>query len=135
MHLYVLVILVVSLSRTSYGDEPDCSVQAEYRFDCYPEKGGSMEVCQSRGCCWAGDPDDMTPGQGKSGAEPLCFYPQDFPAYTVTEVTKMPLGFLAELNKTETAFYPGEVTTLMVDVIQETDARLRVRVWTFCVAL
>ncbi|KPP70988.1 lysosomal alpha-glucosidase-like [Scleropages formosus] len=104
-----------------------CSgVPENWRFDCYPEKVVvTRELCEARNCCFI---------QVSSGKKPIkdgvpwCFYPPNFPTYWVDALNDTDLGFTAQLKKSEKTYYPKDVETIQLDVLYETDSRLRVKI-------
>uniref|UniRef100_A0A8C9WNQ5 Alpha glucosidase 2 n=1 Tax=Scleropages formosus TaxID=113540 RepID=A0A8C9WNQ5_SCLFO len=104
-----------------------CSgVPENWRFDCYPEKVVvTRELCEARNCCFI---------QVSSGKKPIkdgvpwCFYPPNFPTYWLDALNDTDLGFTAQLKKSEKTYYPKDVETIQLDVLYETDSRLRVKI-------
>lgn len=106
---------------------PKCLLVPEsYRFDCYPERHVvvTQELCESRGCCFIESP---PPAGGKRGV-PWCFYPPDFPSYTLESLNQTALGMVGLLVRREKAYYPQDIKTLRLDVEFETDTRLHIKV-------
>ncbi|XP_057698351.1 lysosomal alpha-glucosidase [Corythoichthys intestinalis] len=104
-----------------------CALTPEtWRFDCYPERGAvvTREMCEARNCCFIAS---ETPPSGRNGI-PWCFYPPDFPSYSVKSVNDTSLGQKATLVKDVKTYYPADIMTLELDVRYETDTRLRVRI-------
>lgn len=106
---------------------PKCLLVPEsHRFDCYPERRMvvTQELCESRGCCFIQTP---TPAEGKQGV-PWCFYPPDFPSYTLESLNQTALGMAGLLVRREKAYYPRDIEKLRLDVEFETDTRLHIKV-------
>lgn len=109
------------------------SITESWRFDCYPERGVivTRELCEARNCCFLpasssfSSPDP--PPSGRNGL-PWCFYPTDFPSYTLVSINDTSLGQKGRLVKEVQTYYPADVLTLEVDVRLETDTRLHVKV-------
>ncbi|KAK7929600.1 hypothetical protein WMY93_005995 [Mugilogobius chulae] len=84
-----------------------CALVPEaWRFDCYPERG---------------------PSAGQNGV-PWCFYPPDFPSYSLVSVQPTPLGQKATLERRQKTYYPGDIMSLQLEVFEETDTRLHVKI-------
>ncbi|XP_066291230.1 lysosomal alpha-glucosidase-like isoform X2 [Branchiostoma lanceolatum] len=85
-----------------------------HRFDCYPEDFATQEKCEARGCCWR-----------KPNGVPFCYFPPDYPSYSLGEVKSTPLGATAVLTRTNASSpYPKAVNQLTMDLRFETDTRL-----------
>lgn len=110
-----------------------CSeIPEAWRFDCYPERGVvvTKELCEARNCCFipaAASSIPATQPSGKNGI-PWCFYPPDFPSYSLKSINDTSLGQKGTLVKEVKTYYPGDILTLEVEIRAETDTRLRVRV-------
>ncbi|KAM9792525.1 lysosomal alpha-glucosidase [Neosynchiropus ocellatus] len=103
-----------------------CSLVPEaWRFDCYPERGVvvTREMCEARRCCFI---PDARPA-GRNGF-PWCFYPADFPSYSLTSTNDTSLGLKAKLVKEVKTYYPGDILALELELRQETNSRLRIRI-------
>lgn len=123
-----------SLNNTASASRREaCSLIPEaWRFDCYPERGAvvTRELCEARNCCFipASSPaSSATRPSGKNGI-PWCFYPPDFPSYSLKSMNGTLLGQKGALVKKVKTYYPGDILTLEVDIRHETDTRLRVRI-------
>ncbi|XP_009581162.1 PREDICTED: lysosomal alpha-glucosidase, partial [Fulmarus glacialis] len=81
-------------------------------------------LCESRGCCFIESP---PPAGGKRGV-PWCFYPPDFPSYTLESLNKTALGMVGLLVRREKAYYPQDIKMLRLDVEFETDTRLHIKI-------
>ncbi|XP_040976019.1 lysosomal alpha-glucosidase-like isoform X6 [Aquila chrysaetos chrysaetos] len=106
---------------------PKCLLIPEsHRFDCYPERHMvvTQELCESRGCCFIESP---LPAGGKQGV-PWCFYPPDFPSYTLESLNQTALGMVGLLVRREKAYYPRDIEMLRLDVEFETDTRLHIKI-------
>uniref|UniRef100_A0A4W6G9R1 Alpha glucosidase 2 n=1 Tax=Lates calcarifer TaxID=8187 RepID=A0A4W6G9R1_LATCA len=102
-----------------------------WRFDCYPERGVvvTKELCEARNCCFipASSPSSAARPSGRNGI-PWCFYPPDFPSYSLVSINDTSLGQRGTLAKEVKTYYPADILTLEVEIRHETDSRLRVRV-------
>uniref|UniRef100_A0A8B9FDC2 P-type domain-containing protein n=1 Tax=Amazona collaria TaxID=241587 RepID=A0A8B9FDC2_9PSIT len=106
---------------------PKCLLVPEsHRFDCYPERHVvvTQQLCESRGCCFIESP---PPAAGKRGV-PWCFYPPDFPSYTLESLNETALGMVGLLVRREKAYYPRDIEMLRLDVEFETDTRLHIKI-------
>lgn len=109
------------------------SIPESWRFDCYPERGVivTRELCEARNCCFipasSGSSSTTPPSSGRSGV-PWCFYPADFPSYTLVSLKDTSLGQKGTLVKEVKTYYPADILTLEVDIRYETDTRLHVKV-------
>uniref|UniRef100_A0A8C6T772 Si:ch73-12o23.1 n=1 Tax=Neogobius melanostomus TaxID=47308 RepID=A0A8C6T772_9GOBI len=75
-----------SSARPSAPPTEACSAVPEpWRFDCYPERGAivSRDMCESRNCCY------VPQHTGQDGV-PWCFYPPDYPSYSLVSVQPTP---------------------------------------------
>ncbi|KAL6111023.1 uncharacterized protein ACO6RY_19988 [Pungitius sinensis] len=108
------------------------AVPEAWRFDCYPERGAvvTRELCEARNCCFvpgsSSSSSSSSPG-GRNGV-PWCFYPRDFPSYSLVSLSDTPLGQKGTLVREVKTYYPADVLTLEVEMRHETDTRLRVRI-------
>uniref|UniRef100_A0A4W6G9A5 Alpha glucosidase 2 n=1 Tax=Lates calcarifer TaxID=8187 RepID=A0A4W6G9A5_LATCA len=102
-----------------------------WRFDCYPERGVvvTKELCEARNCCFipASSPSSAARPSGRNGI-PWCFYPPDFPSYSLVSINDTSLGQRGTLAKEVKTYYPADILTLEVEIRHETDSRLRVRI-------
>ncbi|XP_061576253.1 lysosomal alpha-glucosidase [Cololabis saira] len=110
-----------------------CSlIQEAWRFDCYPERGVvvTRELCEARNCCFipaSTATNSAAKPSGKNGI-PWCFYPLDFPSYSLVSLNETLMGQKGTLVKEVKTYYPGDILTVEVEVRHETDTRLRVRI-------
>uniref|UniRef100_A0A8C7E2A0 P-type domain-containing protein n=1 Tax=Naja naja TaxID=35670 RepID=A0A8C7E2A0_NAJNA len=102
------------------------SVPENRRFDCYPEKSVivTQKLCESRGCCFV---DGETPIARINGV-PWCFYPPDFPSYSLGSMNKTDLGLVGFLTRGTKTYYPKDIEKLQLRVEFETDSRLHVKI-------
>lgn len=130
---YVVRILVLCLISYSYCQQCDQSSDVA-RFDCYPESGASQDKCISRNCCWR-----QPLSQKTSTVEnlnnigdvnvPYCYYPKDFPSYLLQTTEQTDFGQRIQINKSDTTYMPNDIRNLVVDLIYETEQRLRIRIY------
>ncbi|XP_020659956.3 lysosomal alpha-glucosidase [Pogona vitticeps] len=102
------------------------SIPEDLRFDCYPERNVvvTRELCEGRGCCFV----DSQQGSGATSGVPWCFYPPDFPSYTLGSVNETELGMVGFLTRKTKTYYPKDIEKLQLSVEFETDARLHVKI-------
>ncbi|KAM9314287.1 lysosomal alpha-glucosidase isoform 2-T2 [Pholidichthys leucotaenia] len=103
-----------------------------WRFDCYPERGMvvTREMCEARNCCFipaSTRPSSAAHTSGENGI-PWCFYPPDFPSYSLVSLNDTSLGQKGTLVKEVKTYYPGDILNVEVEIRQETNTRLRVRI-------
>lgn len=101
-----------------------CSdILESWRFDCYPERNVVVteDMCHARNCCFA------RASKEKNGI-PWCYYPPEFPSYTLEAVNDTETGLTGRLVRTQKTYYPKDVETLQLDVLYESNSRLRVKV-------
>uniref|UniRef100_A0A668AIN9 Alpha glucosidase 2 n=1 Tax=Myripristis murdjan TaxID=586833 RepID=A0A668AIN9_9TELE len=106
-----------------------CSVIPEpWRFDCYPERGVvvTKEMCEARNCCFIPASSSLPPSR-RNGI-PWCFYPQEFPSYSLVSLNDTSLGQKGQLVREVKTYYPGDILNLELEIRHETDTRLRVRI-------
>uniref|UniRef100_A0A3P9HJ83 Si:ch73-12o23.1 n=1 Tax=Oryzias latipes TaxID=8090 RepID=A0A3P9HJ83_ORYLA len=106
-----------------------CSAILEpWRFDCYPERGVvvTKDMCEARNCCFI-PASSSNAGQSRKNGVPWCFYPRDFPSYSLVSTDDTLLGQKGTLVKEVKTYYPGDILTVEVETRQETDTRLHVR--------
>jgi hypothetical protein len=60
---------------------------------------------------------------------PWCYYPKDFPAYQVISNETTVFGERIRLVKTQATYMPNDIFNLTVDLIDETQQRLRIRIY------
>ena len=132
--------------ENSDPDETDktaeCSdFEPSQKFDCHPEAGANEKTCQSRGCCWFADPKRRKPivaGENDTQTPvdvPYCYFPRNYPGYSITETKETDLGFRSYLMKNSLGYYPGEVKLLTMDVMYETNNILHIKVRQFCIRI
>ncbi|XP_047222103.1 lysosomal alpha-glucosidase [Girardinichthys multiradiatus] len=107
-----------------------CSIIPEgWRFDCYPERGVvvNRELCEARNCCFIPASSSARSKSRKNGI-PWCFYPTDFPSYSLVSLNDTSIGLKGALVKDVKTYYPGDILTLEMEIRHETDTRLHVRI-------
>ncbi|VDP97783.1 unnamed protein product [Trichobilharzia regenti] len=115
-----LTLLFICLSGTTKSD-PQCSgISDTQRLDCYPSTDSNKDRCVARGCCWV-------PKSEHDGL-PYCYFPKDYPTYSVVSTEKTERGFIAQLNKPNSSYYTDEIKNIAVEIREETSNRLRIRV-------
>ncbi|KAJ8001406.1 hypothetical protein DPEC_G00169180 [Dallia pectoralis] len=117
--------------RGSLSEPQACAgVPEAWRFDCYPERGVvvTRELCEARNCCFIpASSSSSPPSSGRNGV-PWCFYSPTFPSYSLVSLNQTEQGIVGSLVRTVKTYYPKDVLTLRLDVLYETDHRLRVRI-------
>ncbi|XP_037349477.1 lysosomal alpha-glucosidase isoform X2 [Talpa occidentalis] len=101
-----------------------CDVPPNSRFDCAPDKGITREQCEARGCCYAPAGQRQAPRMG----QPWCFFPPSYPSYVLGNLSSTDTGYTATLTRATPTFFPKDVLTLRLDVLMETESRLRVTI-------
>jgi hypothetical protein len=125
--------LVLILLFTSYASCQQCDQGSDVaRFDCYPEVGGTEEKCLARNCCWR-EPFQKTekrhPSAFRDVNVPYCYYPKDFPTYSLQKTEQTDFGQRLRINKSQNTYMPHDIIDLTVDLIYETKQRLRIRIY------
>lgn len=107
----------------------------EERFDCHPENIPTQAVCEARGCCWLPTKARLRPFHTGNPADPqahvdvpYCYYPKDFPGYTVVSKEKTKFGFKTWLERNSSSYYPRDIKKLVMDVSYENDFVLHFKV-------
>lgn len=99
------------------------------RFDCYPEKNVTQDNCLLRKCCWR-PPSQQNRSRGfRDPNVPYCYYPSDFPTYKVTSNQATDFGQRIRILRSQTTYMPHDILDLTVDIIYETQQRLRIRIY------
>ena len=84
-----------------------CSTIAlEQRIDCYPDAGSNQTLCMARGCCWS------QPSRVKYTQAPWCFYPSNFPTYSIVNVTHIGSSYSFDAVRTVQSFRPNDIMVL-----------------------
>lgn len=119
-------------TAASFRSETCSLIPEAWRFDCYPERGVvvTRELCEARNCCFIPASTAFSSASRPSGKNgiPWCFYPSEFPSYSLVSLNDTLLGQKATLVKEVKTYYPGDILTIEVEMRYETDKRLRVRV-------
>lgn len=101
---------------------PICeSINNDQRFDCYPDKGPTEELCIKRGCCWK---------PSLNSSIPFCYFPKNFPQYKLDRVLFQNDTFtsLSIIKKNET-FRDKEILNLTVDLAYNSIEQFRIRIY------
>jgi hypothetical protein len=126
--LFVTSIIVLFFVTYVYTQQCDQSSDVA-RFDCFPEDGAAQDKCEGRKCCW------RTPVQQSNLTRfhdvniPYCYYPSDFPTYEVTSNETTDFGQRIRLFKSQKIYMPYDILNLTVDLIFETQQRLRIKIY------
>uniref|UniRef100_A0AAX7U2L5 P-type domain-containing protein n=1 Tax=Astatotilapia calliptera TaxID=8154 RepID=A0AAX7U2L5_ASTCA len=119
-------------TAASFRTETCSLIPEAWRFDCYPERGVvvTRELCEARNCCFIPASTAFSSASRPSGKNgiPWCFYPSEFPSYSLVSLNDTLLGQKATLMKEVKTYYPGDILTIEVEMRYETDKRLRVRI-------
>lgn len=119
-------------TAASFRSETCSLIPEAWRFDCYPERGVvvTRELCEARNCCFIPASTAFSSASRPSGKNgiPWCFYPSEFPSYSLMSLNDTLLGQKATLVKVVKTYYPGDILTIEVEMRYETDKRLRVRI-------
>ncbi|KAK1886118.1 Lysosomal alpha-glucosidase [Dissostichus eleginoides] len=96
-----------------------CSLIPEaWRFDCYPERGVvvTRELCEARNCCFipASSPSSSASHPSGRNGIPWCFYPEDFPSYSLVSINDTSLGQKGTLVREVKTYYPADILTLEI---------------------
>ncbi|KAJ4944595.1 hypothetical protein JOQ06_013138 [Pogonophryne albipinna] len=96
-----------------------CSLISEaWRFDCYPERGVvvTRELCEARNCCFipASSPSSSASRPSGRNGIPWCFYPEDFPSYSLVSINDTSLGQKGTLVREVKTYYPADILTLEI---------------------
>ena len=119
--LFVVVCLVCSINTQQCDQTSDNA-----RFDCYPEPNPTQSQCEARNCCW--HPDDQKSDTIEIGV-PFCYYSKDFPSYQVVTNQSTDFGQRLRIIKHQKTYMPNDILDLTVDLIYETQQRLRIRIY------
>lgn len=130
-----LIISIIIGFLVYYSNAQQCEkVSNLERFDCYPENDATKEKCLARNCCWRLPIDSQNSSiKQRIGSEfvgvPFCYYPSDFPNYEVTSNKITDFGQRIQIVKSQTTYMPNDILSLTVDLIFETQQRLRIRIY------
>ncbi|XP_074553589.1 lysosomal alpha-glucosidase [Halichoeres trimaculatus] len=102
----------VNIKETDVPSDDRCAIAPESRFDCARDKLLSQAECEERGCCYAPLPNSAGP--------PWCFYPSIYPGYEMGPLTPTARGQTAFLTRPVPSYLPKDISTLRLEVTQET---------------
>lgn len=119
----ILLCCWVSSSIAQQCDESS----HDARFDCYPESEPTKEKCLTRNCCWRIL--DETISKNNLTGVPFCYYPKDFPTYEVISNNPTEFGQRIQIVKSQKTYMPNDIFNLTVDLIYETQQRLRIKIY------
>jgi hypothetical protein len=130
-----LIISIGTLFFVYYTCAQQCDQSSDVaRFNCYPENNPTQDKCEARKCCWRppshqsnlpGNHPDVTGDEGV----PYCYYPKDFPSYEVTSNETTDFGQRIKIVRSQGTYMPHDILDLIVDLIYETEQRLRIRIY------
>jgi lysosomal alpha-glucosidase len=129
MHLsFLSSIAVFWLLTYAYGQQ--CDQPSNFaRFDCYQEGSATQEKCEARKCCWKLPVQPSNSTGVRDPNVPPCYYPSDFPNYEVTSNDPTDFGQRIQIVKSQTTYMPNDILKLTVDLIYETQQRLRIKIY------
>lgn len=99
-----------------------CTMAPESRFDCGRDRLLSQSECEERGCCYSPLPNSAGP--------PWCFYPSMYPGYKMGPLTPTTRGQAASLTRDNPSYLSRDISTLSLEVIEETAGCLHLTVST-----
>uniref|UniRef100_A0A8D0D4M4 Lysosomal alpha-glucosidase n=1 Tax=Sander lucioperca TaxID=283035 RepID=A0A8D0D4M4_SANLU len=101
-----------SSQETDISRDDKCTMAPESRFDCARDRLLGQRECEERGCCYA-------PLNNFDGP-PWCFYPSLYPGYKMGPLTPTTRGQAATLTRATPSHLPRDISTLQLEVIEET---------------
>uniref|UniRef100_A0AAX7SJ63 P-type domain-containing protein n=1 Tax=Astatotilapia calliptera TaxID=8154 RepID=A0AAX7SJ63_ASTCA len=108
-------------TAASFRTETCSLIPEAWRFDCYPERGVvvTRELCEARNCCFIPASTAFSSASRPSGKNgiPWCFYPSEFPSYSLVSLNDTLLGQKATLMKEVKTYYPGDILTIEVEML------------------
>lgn len=125
-HVYEKKVKHIPLAPLAKDDMCD-EIEDDHKFDCFPQDGANEAECKSRGCCWSPKIKLKLESLSSVGV-PFCFYPSNYGAYEILNTTKSETEMTLYLTRKFQSPYPNDVSVVRVDVIQELEHRVRVRV-------
>ncbi|GAB6021372.1 hypothetical protein CHUAL_003980 [Chamberlinius hualienensis] len=132
----LLLLCLVTLLTGSLTSGQQCSVDRDFKLDCYPDdRNATQEQCEQRGCCYQYQPPPQINFTTENNMYPMmmgppsCFYPTDYPhGYSTINVTTTSTGVTAFLSRNQPSFFPGDIQILKLVATYEYDYRLRVKI-------
>ncbi|XP_077865950.1 lysosomal alpha-glucosidase-like, partial [Saccoglossus kowalevskii] len=129
--------LVVFLLVAGRAHTQQCNVDDNVRFDCFPEDGVTQSKCEARGCCWrlpkSSGNHTTPPRRGgrllPTQDVPYCFYPSDYPTYSLSNLKETDYGYTGDLRRSTHSYYPKDIMQLKLDVYFETNTRLHFKIY------
>lgn len=109
--------------ETAFSKENKCTMAPENRFDCARDRTLSQRECEERGCCYS-------PLSNLTGP-PWCFYPTLYPGYKMGPLVPTTQGQAATLTRASPSYLPRDISTLHLQVMQETTSCLHITVSTW----
>lgn len=108
--------------KAGISGDRECTAVPEARFDCGRDRTLTRGECEERGCCYA-------PLTGSTGP-PWCFYPRSYPGYTMGPFSPTTRGQTATLTRKKPSYLPKDISSLSLEVIEETTGCLHITVST-----
>lgn len=99
-----------------------CRLAPKQRFDCARDRALSRAECEARGCCYIPLRDSLSSGP------PWCFYPPSYPGYKMGPLSPSPRGQAATLTRPTPSYLPRDISTLRLEVMEESEGRLHITV-------
>uniref|UniRef100_A0A3Q3IGA5 P-type domain-containing protein n=1 Tax=Monopterus albus TaxID=43700 RepID=A0A3Q3IGA5_MONAL len=104
----------INFQETDISKNTKCTMAPESRFDCARDRLLSQRECEERGCCYVPLPNTAGP--------PWCFYPSWYPGYSMGPLTPTRRGQAATLTRALPSYLPRDISTLNLEVIEETNS-------------
>ena len=121
-------IVLVCLVTCSHAQQ--CNLPSDVaRFDCFPETNLTQQACEARNCCYRAALQNSTLTNIGDQNVPVCYFPTDFPTYSVTSNQTTDFGQRFRIVKSQTTYMPHDILDLTVDLIYETQQRLRIKIY------
>uniref|UniRef100_A0A8C4GLE1 Lysosomal alpha-glucosidase n=1 Tax=Dicentrarchus labrax TaxID=13489 RepID=A0A8C4GLE1_DICLA len=111
-------------NSTDISRDIKCTMAPESRFDCARDRLLSQGECEQRGCCYVPLP--------KSAGLPWCFYPSLYPGYKMGPFSPTTRGRAANLTRATPSYLPRDISTLHLEIIEETAGCLHLTVMHVC---
>ena len=124
----LIIVLVFYFGIYSFAQKCDQPLDVA-RFDCHPERNATQQACEARKCCRKLPVSSSNLSSVDDPSVPNCYYPSDFPNYEVISNDPTDFGQRIQIVKTQSTYMPNDILKLTVDLIYETQQRLRIRIY------